>query len=95
MGTVDEIMPLEPVVEKWKSFNFEVLTVNGHNIRQLLEAYDEAENIHSKPTIIIARTIKGKGVSFMENQHQWHGIAPDKEQYELAVKELKENIDAG
>lgn len=94
-GTVNEIMPLEPIVDKWKSFNFEVITVDGHNIRQLLEAYDEAENIHSKPTIIIARTIKGKGVSFMENQSKWHGIPPNKEQYELAIKELKEKMNAG
>lgn len=94
-GTIDKVMPLEPIVEKWKSFNFEVLTVDGHNIRQLLEAYDEAENIHFKPTIIIARTIKGKGISFMENQNKWHGIAPDKEQYELAIKELKEKRNVG
>ncbi len=94
-GTVNEIMPLEPIIDKWKSFNFEVITVDGHNIRQLLEAYDEAEHIHSKPTIIIARTIKGKGISFMENQNKWHGIAPDKEQYDMAVKELKEKMNAG
>jgi transketolase len=94
-GTVNEIMPMEPIIEKWKSFNFEVITVDGHNIRQLLEAYDEAENIHFKPTIIIARTIKGKGVSFMENQNKWHGNAPNKKQYEQAIRELKEKADAG
>lgn len=93
-GTTDEIMPLEPIIDKWKSFNFEVITVDGHNIRKLLEAYDEAENIHFKPTIIIARTVKGKGVSFMENQNKWHGIAPSKEQYEQAIIELKEKLNA-
>ncbi|MBN1298558.1 MAG: transketolase [Actinobacteria bacterium] len=93
-GTVDQIMPLEPIADKWRSFNFEVLTVDGHNIRQLLEAYDEAENIHSKPTIIIARTIKGKGVSFMENQNKWHGIVPDEKQFNNAIDELKAKLNA-
>lgn len=88
-GPVDEIMPLEPVADKWRSFNFKVITVDGHDIGQLLEAYDEAENADRRPTIIIARTVKGKGVSFMENQSKWHGVAPGKEQYEAAIAELK------
>ncbi|OQA20845.1 MAG: Transketolase 2 [Actinobacteria bacterium ADurb.Bin346] len=88
-GSVDEIMPLEPVADKWRSFNFKVITVDGHDIVQLLEAYDEAENADRRPTIIIARTVKGKGVSFMENQSKWHGVAPSKEQYEAAIAELK------
>jgi len=88
-GPVDEIMPLEPIADKWRSFNFKVITIDGHNIRQLLEAYDEAENMHSMPTIIIARTTKGKGVSFMENRSKWHGIAPSREQYEAAIAELE------
>lgn len=87
-GKVCDIMPLEPVVDKWRSFNFEVITIDGHNMRQILEALDEADSIHGKPVIIIARTIKGKGVSFMENDHRWHGIAPNKEQLEIAKKEL-------
>jgi len=87
-GAVDEIMPLEPIVDKWKAFNFEVIVIDGHNMRQILEALEEADNIHSRPTIIIARTTKGKGVSFMENDHRWHGIAPNKEQLEMAKKEL-------
>ncbi len=87
-GTVDEIMPLEPLVDKWKAFNFEVIVIDGHNMRQILEALEEADNIHSRPTIIIARTTKGKGVSFMENDHHWHGIAPDKKQLEMGKKEL-------
>ena len=82
-------MPLEPVADKWRSFNFKVITVDGHDIVQLLEAYDEAENADRRPTIIIARTVKGKGVSFMENQSKWHGVAPSKEQYEAAIAELK------
>jgi len=88
-GSVDEIMPIEPIVDKWKSFNWEVIVIDGHNIRQILEALDEADKTHSKPTIIIAKTIKGKGVSFMENECSWHGIAPDEEQLKNACKEIE------
>lgn len=91
-GPTDEIMPLEPVVEKWKSFNWHTIEVDGHNMKQILEALDKTKHIHSKPSIIIAHTIKGKGVSFMENKSAWHGQAPNKEQFEIAVKDLqKEN----
>jgi len=89
-GKVCDIMPLEPIVEKWKSFNFEVMTVDGHNIRQILETLDEADNIQDRPTIIIARTIKGKGVSFMEGNSYWHGMAPDEKQLNEAIKELED-----
>ncbi|MBN2073518.1 MAG: transketolase [Actinobacteria bacterium] len=89
-GFVKDIMPLEPIVEKWKSFNFEVFQIDGHNIRQILEALDGADNIHGKPVMIIAKTVKGKGVSFMENNCYWHGTAPNKDQLETAKKELLE-----
>ena len=87
-GLVSEIMPLEPLVDKWKAFNFEVLVIDGHDIRQILEALDKASTIQNKPVIIIAKTIKGKGVSFMEGNHYWHGVAPDEKQFELAKREL-------
>ena len=90
-GTVDEIMPLEPILDKWKSFNWEVIVIDGHNMRQILEALDEADNTHSSPTIIIAKTVKGKGVSFMENNCTWHGAAPDERQLKDACLELKES----
>jgi transketolase len=87
-GPVHEIMPLEPMSDRWKAFNWQVIEINGHNIRQIIEALDLAEEIHSKPTIIIAHTTKGKGVSYMENDYRWHGAVPNQEQYELALNEL-------
>lgn len=91
-GPVHEIMPLESLVDKWKSFNFAVIEIDGHNIRQVLEALDMAKEIHSQPTVIIAHTTKGKGVSFMENKAEWHGLAPDDVQYNHAVDELKRDV---
>lgn len=90
-GYVHEIMPLEPFVEKWKSFNLGVIEIDGHNMRQILEALDEVEHIQDRTTVIIARTVKGKGVSFMENRSSWHGKVPDKNQFKQAKKELLEN----
>jgi transketolase len=88
-GPVHEIMPLEPLVEKWRSFNWAVLEINGHNLRQVVEALDTASEIHGRPTIIIAHTTKGKGVSFMEDRSYWHGMAPDAAQLVQAVGELE------
>jgi len=88
-GPVHEILPLEPLVDKWKSFNFATFEINGHDMRQVLEALDTVKEIHNKPTAIIAHTTKGKGVSFMENKSAWHGIAPNDEEYARAVSELK------
>jgi len=88
-GPVHEILPLNPLVDKWKAFNFATLEINGHDTQQVLWALDAAEEIHDKPTVIIAHTTKGKGVSFMENQAKWHGLAPNDEEYVRAVSELK------
>jgi transketolase len=87
-GSVHEIMPLEPLASKWRAFNWAVLEINGHNLRQVLEALDTACEIHNQPTLILAHTTKGKGVSFMENKSTWHGIAPNVEQYQQAMREL-------
>jgi transketolase len=87
-GFVHDIMPLQPIVDKWKAFNFGVLSIDGHNMRQILEALDEVEHIHDRSTVIVAHTVKGKGVSFMENSHEWHGAAPSAEQMAQARKEL-------
>ena len=73
---------------KWESFGWNVLDSDGHDIKALMDAYDAAEKVKGKPTVIIARTVKGKGVSFVENRAEWHGIAPKKEEYERALKEL-------
>ena len=88
-GPVHEIMPMQPFGDKWRAFNWAVLEVNGHNTRQVLEALDLAEEIHGRPTMIVAYTTKGKGVSFMENDSRWHGIPPDDAQYAQAMAELK------
>jgi transketolase len=91
-GPVHEIMPLGPLADKWRAFNFAVREINGHDMRQVLEALDWAREIHDQPTAIIARTTKGKGVSFMENKSEWHGQAPDDEEYARAVAELKGEV---
>jgi len=87
-GPIEEIMPLDPLPEKWKAFNWNVIEIDGHNMEEILDALDEAKQIKGKPTIIIAHTVKGKGISFMEGKFQWHGKAPDKEEYRIALKEL-------
>ena len=75
--------------EKLKSFGFQVINIDGNDIEEILKAFEVAKNVKEKPTVIIAKTIKGKGVSFMENQVGWHGKAPNEEQYEIALKELQ------
>jgi transketolase len=87
-GPVHDVLPLEPLAEKWRAFNWAVLEINGHDVRQVLEALDTAGEIHDRPTVIIAHTTKGKGISFMENDARWHGIAPDEAQYAQARAEL-------
>jgi len=88
-GFTEDVMPLEPLAEKYRSFGWEVLEVDGHNIRQFVEAVGEALSVFEKPTVIIAHTIPGKGVSFMERDFTWHGIPPNKEQAEQALREIR------
>ena len=88
-GPVHEIMPLQPVADKWRAFGWHVLEIDGHNVRQILEALDMARNIHDRPTAIVAHTTKGKGVSFMENKSAWHGRPPNDEEYAQAMHELR------
>ncbi|MEM2342206.1 MAG: transketolase [Candidatus Bathyarchaeia archaeon] len=87
-GPVHEILPLDPLADKWRAFGFAVLEINGHDMKQILDALDMAKEIHDKPTVIIAHTTKGKGVSFMENKAEWHGKAPNYEEYIKALSEL-------
>lgn len=87
-GGVKEVMSIEPIKAKWKAFGWHPIEINGHNFKQILQVYDTAETIKDKPTIIIARTVKGKGVSFMENTAAWHGKTPGTEQGEEALKEI-------
>ena len=87
-GNISEVMNPTPIDEKFKAFGWHVLHVNGHDFKDLQSAFDQAKKNKKKPTMIIAHTIKGKGVSFMENNYAWHGSAPNDEQYEQAMKEL-------
>ncbi|HUX13281.1 MAG TPA: transketolase [Spirochaetia bacterium] len=87
-GPGHEIMPLEPLRDKWRSFGFSVIEIHGHNILQILDALDTALDIHSQPTVIIAHTTKGKGVDFMENTAKWHGSVPSEQQYLQARQQL-------
>lgn len=90
-GKVSEVMGVYPIDEKFKSFGFEVINIDGHDIEQIIEALNKAKEIKGKPVAIIAKTIKGKGVSFMENVADWHGKAPKEEEYKIAMEELKNN----
>ena len=88
-GTIEEVKGLEHIEEKFESFGFNVITVNGNKIADLIQAFDKAKTTKGKPTAIIAITTKGKGVSFMENQAGWHGKAPDAELTAIALKDLE------
>lgn len=77
---------------KWQAFGWNTIEVDGHDIKGLMDAFDEAEGVKGRPTMIIAHTIKGKGVSFIENKVEWHGIAPKKDEYERAILELDEAL---
>jgi transketolase len=87
-GPTLQIMNTEPIGFKWKSFGWHVIEIDGHDIKEIIHAIEDAKKIQGKPTVIIAKTIKGKGVSFMEGAVGFHGKAPDDEQYEQAMKEL-------
>ena len=90
-GTIEEVMSSYPIDEKFRSFGFQIIKINGHDIEEILKAFEVAKNIKGKPTCIIAKTVKGKGVSFMENKVEWHGKAPSEEEYKKAIKEIKES----
>ena len=87
-GFVNDIMPLEPLSDKWRSFNWHTIDVDGHDIPALQKAFAEAAATKGKPTALVAHTIKGKGVSFMENNPKFHGVAPTQQEMELALQEL-------
>ena len=82
-------MPLEPLRQKYEAFNWHVLEVDGHNISDFVSAVSEAKAIYEKPTVIIAHTIPGRGVSFMERNYLWHGKSPNKEEAEKAIAVLR------
>ena len=88
-GRCSEVMPLEPLADKWRSFGWDVKEIDGHNMCEILNVFCDLKKHQEKPTIVIAHTVKGKGVSYMENQVDWHGKAPNKEQFKQALKELE------
>ncbi len=83
-----QVMELEPLAQKWRAFGWRVLEIDGHDIGQVLSSLEKARRIRRRPVLILAHTVKGKGVSFMENNPDFHGRAPTKEEFELAMKEL-------
>lgn len=88
-GPVDQVMSPYPITDKFAAFGWNVLTVDAHDFDQLEAAFNAAKTVKGKPTVIVQKSVKGKGVSFMENQVSWHGAAPNAEQYETAMTELK------
>lgn len=88
-GYVENVMPLAPLAEKWQSFNWNVIEIDGHNFNAIDNAFEQAKTVFEKPTVIIARTIPGKGVDFMERDFHWHGVPPNAEQAKKALEELR------
>ena len=89
-GTIEEVMNSYPIDEKFKSFGFQIINIDGHDINEIIKAFEVAKEVKGKPTCIIAKTVKGKGVSFMENKVEWHGKAPNEEEHKQAIKELED-----
>ncbi|WP_342048359.1 transketolase [Bacillus sp. OTU530] len=91
-GSVEAILPMDPLADKWKSFGWNVITIDGHDMEEVVRELEVATNHKGSPTVLIANTVKGKGVSFMENDNAWHQKKPSKEEYEQAMLELKEDL---
>ena len=93
-GTTAKVMPTEPIAAKWAAFNWHVQEAHGHNLADVLDALDRADEVHGRPAVIIARTTKGKGVDFMENSPYWHGGVPTAEQFRAAQTALRKGAEA-
>ena len=93
-GKITDVMSPEPITDKFKAFGWHVITMDAHDFDSIENAFNEAETITGQPVAIIQKSIKGKGVSFMENQVGWHGKAPNKEEYDIAMAELKSQLQA-
>lgn len=91
-GATKDIMNIEPLADKYKAFGWNVISINGHDLGEIDNAYTKSKEEISKPTVIIAKTIKGKGVSFMENLAEWHGKAPSQEQVDKAIEEINASL---
>ncbi|MCC6750698.1 MAG: transketolase [Deltaproteobacteria bacterium] len=88
-GYVRDVMDLEPLPDKWRAFGWHVTSIDGHDFRQIVDALDEAAATRGRPTMIVAHTVKGKGVSFMENAVNWHGVSPTREEADRAIAEVR------
>ena len=91
-GTIEEVMSPYPIVDKVKAFNWNISEIDGHDPVAIANALDEAKKYKGKPSVIIAKTVKGKGVTFMENNVDWHGKTPNPEQFAQAFKEISDQI---
>ncbi len=89
-GPISQVMSPEPIAEKFRAFGCHVIEIDGHDVGQIMAAFNEARQVKGKPTAIVARTIKGKGCSFMENRAEWHGVAPKPDEVEKALAELRQ-----
>lgn len=92
-GNTEDVMSIEPLGDKWRSFGWDVVEVDGNEIEQLVNIFEATPTVNGKPTMIIANTVKGKGISFAENQAGWHHRVPTKEEYDLAVSELTKQLE--
>ncbi|MGL4335822.1 MAG: transketolase [Turicibacter sp.] len=92
-GNIKDVCSPYPIDEKFAAFGFEVILIDGHSFNEMETAFAKAREVKGKPTVIIAKTIKGKGISFMENNANWHGAAPNKEQYEIAMSDLDNELE--
>ena len=88
-GKVSDVLGVSPIADKFKAFNWNVIQIDGHNYDEIIKALEEARTVKGKPTVIVAKTVKGKGVSFMENNAGFHGAAPNDEEYKKAMEELQ------
>jgi transketolase len=88
-GFTENIMPLEPLADKFRAFNWHVIEIDGHNLQEIIDAGNQARAIYEQPTMIICHTIPGKGVDFMENRFEWHGKPPTHEEAKIALAELR------
>ena len=91
-GETKDVMPTEPLDKKFESFGWHVIKIDGHDFEQIEAAYREAEQTKGQPTMILAKPVKGKGVSYMENNAGWHGKAPNDEEFEIAMNELSAQL---
>jgi len=92
-GDVEDVMGIAPLADKWRAFRWHVLEIDGHDVKQILAAFDEARRAKGKPTVILAHTVMGKGVSFMEDDFHWHGMPPNPEQAERAMRDLGTSLE--